>query len=61
MNVWMREASIELGDNEEQHPADASETNYITNYTPADADTAVNPGSATTDGAALNSQGELEN
>lgn len=59
----MNEASIEVGNNEEQlhdnSPGDAAETNYITNYTRTDAYTAVNPGSATTDGAALNSQGEL--
>lgn len=63
VNVWMRETSIELGNNEEQlhdnRPVEATETNYVTNYTPTDAYTAVNPGSATTDGAALNSQGEL--
>lgn len=62
MNVW-REASLELGSNEEQlhdnSPGDATETYYRTNYTPTDAYTAVNPGSATTDGAVLNSQGEL--
>lgn len=43
----MREASIELGSNEEQlldnSPVEATETNYITNYTPTDAYTAVNP------------------
>lgn len=64
VNVWMRETSIELFKNEEQlhdnRPGDAPETNYVTNYTPTDAYTAVNPGCATTDGAALNSQGELE-